>query len=104
MPFGLTRNTRPLLSSAPRIDELPEPATRLRTAEEALACTKCVLSPPAMLNDCQRMMLFALFVTVSEPPDVEKVAEPFVTVGPVGFASTPAQTIDGTISESSNRA
>src|SRR5258706_10725085 len=88
MPFGLTRKTWPLDCNNPLIDDETPPVTRLSVAEAALGWTIFVISPAPMLNEFQLITVpDVLVVTFSVEPELEIVAEPLVTVPPVGFAA-----------------
>jgi len=65
--------------------------TRLSTLEAALGWMKRVVSPAPIENPCHWMIAPALFVMLSDPPAVARVACPATTAAPVGFAwSSPA--------------
>ncbi len=87
-PFGLTRNTLPLLVSDPRSADGSRPVTRFSTTLAALFCWKRVVSPAPIENDPQLMMAPGVLVTVSCLPAVENVAPPLTTTGAAGFAWT----------------
>ena len=56
MPLGLTKNTRPLAISSPRIDEGSTPVTRFSATASALGWRNFTSSLTSMLKSFQLMM------------------------------------------------
>ena len=90
-PLGLSRNTRPLDRSWPRICDAPLPTTRFKTVEAALDWMKRVVSSAPIEKPCHWMTAPGLLVICSVLPDWVKLALPPTTTGPVGLAATPVE-------------
>ncbi len=86
MPFGFTRNTRPLDCSAPRICEGSWPVMRFNTALEESCCTKRATSPAPMLKPGQLMIVPGVLVMVRTLPRGSKIALPRTARPPSGMA------------------
>src|SRR5690349_13901218 len=88
MPFGLTRKIWPFADSEPKMLEASLPTTRLSAIEEAPGWRKTTELPAPIEKLCQSMMARALDWSITwRPADGwEIVAEPEVTVPPVGRA------------------
>jgi hypothetical protein len=86
MPLGLIRYTRPFDCNCPSSSEGVAPVTRLSTAEAAPDWTKRVVSPAAIENPPQLMMLRSLLVMVSSLPCWAMATWPATTCGLVGLA------------------
>src|SRR4051812_3180190 len=77
MPFGLVRKTCPFDCSEPLIEDELGPVTRLRVTDAELGWLMRVVSPAAMLNAFQLMIVPPVPVlTVRVEPEPEIVAEP----------------------------
>src|SRR3954470_13735249 len=75
MPFGLTRNTRPLADRLPKMADGSAPSTRFSATELLLGCLNCTDSPAAMPKLCQLMVVLELpWVIVVALPLVLMVA------------------------------
>src|SRR5438874_1664061 len=84
-PFGLLRKIWPFAVSRPKISDGLLPRTRFSAIAEELGWLKFTQAPEPIEKLCQlRIAEFELCVICRFDPELEMLAEPAVTVAPVG--------------------